>query len=397
LLKTNYIFPDRIPPMEKVICKKLSDGSYSKYTTAADFLKNINTDLETLSNDRHIDIFFDPIRVKQIETEEKKQDYAPEFLQRAKFENYLVKKAERLDGNVGYLKFNGFMDTTLSKSTLMASMNFLLNSSALIIDLQQNGGGDARTLSFLLSYFLPDSTLISLSRSRATGTTTPNYLAPNTAINKFSNNVPVYILVSKRTSSAAEAFAYALQTYNRATVIGEITNGEANPGYLFAINKEMYIMIPAFENINPITKTNWQAKGVLPDVQVPADKALTAAQAAAYEKLSQSTNVAELRSFYDWMAVGLRGELQPAIVPENDLKSFAGEFEDTRRISFENGALYYSRGDNKKKLLPLEQDLFGVEGIPYFRIRFIKNAEGNVIALEGMYDDGQKEQSKKIR
>lgn len=302
LLKANYIFPDKIPPMEKVIYKKLSDGNYANYTTADDFLKNINIDLETLSNDRHIDIFFDPIRVKQIETETMKNDYAPEFLQRARYENFLVKKVERLDGNVGYFKFNSFMDTTLSKNTLAASMAFLANSSALIIDLRQNGGGNAATLAFLLSYFLPDSTLISISRSRATGATTNNYLPRNNV--KFNN--PIYIVVSKRTSSAAEAFAYTLQSYKRATIIGEITNGEANPGYVFAINSEMYIMIPAFENINPITKTNWQAKGVMPDVQVVADKALIAAQAAAYEKLAEISSVAEFRSFYAGMAVDLR-------------------------------------------------------------------------------------------
>jgi len=299
LLKANYIFPDRIPPMEKAIYKKLLDGAYE-----TDFLKNLNADLETLSNDRHIDIFFDPVRVKQIENESaEKPGYAPEFLQRAKYENYLVKKAERLDGNVGYLKFNGFVDTALSKNTLMASMNFLANSSALIIDLRQNGGGNAETLSFLLGYFLPDSALISISRSR-TAASRSNYVAQNNAISKFNN--PVYILVSKRTSSAAEAFAYTLQSYNRATVIGEVTNGEANPGYLFAINKEMYIMIPAFENINPITKTNWQAKGVMPDVQISADKALVTAQAAAYEKLAQTTSVAELKTLYE----ALRKDLQ---------------------------------------------------------------------------------------
>ena len=124
--------------------------------------------------------------------------------------------------------------------------------------------------------------------------------------------MPVYVLVSKRTSSAAEAFAYTLQAYKRATVIGEITNGEANPGYQFAVNSDMYIMIPAFESTNPVTKTNWQGKGVVPDVQVQNDKALTAAQAAAYKTLSQVVQVTQLRNMYTSLAEDMQAMLQPA-------------------------------------------------------------------------------------
>jgi hypothetical protein len=160
LLKANYIFPDKVNVMEKEIYQKLSAGAYAKFTSVEDFLKNINADLERSGNDRHIDIFYDPVRVKQIDAEAKNEDskpvYDPRFLQRAKYENFMVRKAERLEGNVGYLKFNAFVDPELSKPTLTAAMHFISNSAALIIDLRQNGGGDSRTLSFLLNYFLPD-------------------------------------------------------------------------------------------------------------------------------------------------------------------------------------------------------------------------------------------------
>lgn len=400
LLKQHYIFPERIAPMEKEIYKKINDRMFAKYTAADEFLKHLDADLETLSNDRHIDIFYDPIRVKQIETEGKddnKNTYAPEFLQRAKYENYLVKKAERLDGNVGYLKFNSFVDTALSRKTLSAAMEFLSNSSALIIDLRQNGGGDSRTCSYLLSYFLPESTLLMKRRSR-TEKSTYEYI-PKSGIKKFSKDVPVYILTSKRTSSAAEAFAYTLQSYKRATVIGDTTNGEANPGYLFAVNSEMYIMIPAFENINPVTKTNWQAIGVIPDIKIVADKALAVAQQKAYQQLAEISTVGELKSMYNWMADGLLAEVQPFSVSENDLKIFAGDYADERHLVFENGSLFYYRGNNvaaKKKMTAIKKDLFAVDGVPFFRVYLVKDEKGEAVALEGVYDDGKKEVSKKL-
>ncbi len=182
-------------------------------------------------------------------------------------------------------------------------------------------------------------------------------------------------------------------------MVGDTTNGEANPGYLFALNKEMYIMIPAFENVNPITKTNWQGRGVVPDIKITADKALAMAQAKAYEKLAAVTTIQENKIMYEWMATGLTSEVHPYVVNENDLKNFAGEYADKRQISFTEGKLFYERvgSDNGKvKLIPLKENLFGAEGLPYFRVRFIKNAKGDTTALEGLYDDGKNDSSKKV-
>jgi len=403
LLKANYIFPEKLTVMEERIYKKFSTGEYSKFTVMEDFIKHINADLENFTNDRHVNLFHDPVRVKQIVAEAKgdnnKPGYAPEFLQRAKFENYMIRKVERLDGNIGYLKFNIFVDTFLSKKTLVAAMGFIANSSALIIDLRQNGGGDSHTCSFLLGYFLPDSTLISQRRSRSNNSLSKGYINHVSSLQKFSQDVPVYILVSKRTSSAAEAFAYTLQASRRAVIIGDTTKGEANPGYLYALNKEMYIMIPAFESINPITKTNWQAKGVIPDIKISADKALIMAQSKLYEKLATTSSNEDLKNMYSWMAIGLLAEVQPINIKDSELKSFAGDYSDDRHISFSNGSLFYYKGDNeknKKKLIPLGSDLFGVEAVPFFSLRFIKSEKGQITSLEGMYDDGKKEVSSKL-
>lgn len=281
----------------------------------------------------------------------------------------------------------------------MAALNFLHNSSALIIDLRQNGGGDARACNFLLNYFLPDSTLLMQRRTRTEKTLTNFYLTKDDAVQKFDKELPLYILTGKRTSSAAEAFAYTLQSYKRATVVGDTTNGEANPGYLFSLNSEMYIMIPAFENINPVTHTNWQGKGVVPDVFIGADKALPLAQALAYEKLSSATAVKEQRAMYDWMATGLFAEVNPPLFAEKNLNAYAGAYADNRKISVADGTLFYERTGSTatgRKLLPLKENLYGVEGLPFFRIRFVKNEKGEVTGLIGVYDDGKEEASKRL-
>lgn len=316
LLKENYIFPDKVAPMEKALRKKISEGYYAQFSNTNDFLKNLNHDMETLVNDRHVNIFFDSIRVKQIRAEAKgtysQPSFSPEFLKRARYENNMVRKVERLDGNIGYLKLDMFVDSRISKPTLLAAMTFLSNSDALIIDLRQNGGGNANTVSFLMSYFLSDSTLVSQFTSRLTKTTTNVYIERDEEVKKFASNIPLYVLVSKRTSSAAEAFAYQLQAFKRAVVVGDTTNGEANPGYGFALNDNLWMMIPTSVNVNAITKTNWQGTGVLPDIVIKSENALNTALSQSYRQLGTAATSADVKKRYEWLSTDLEAKITAA-------------------------------------------------------------------------------------
>ena len=402
LLKENYVFPEKVASMEKVVTEKQANGEYSKLLTAHAFLKQLNTDLETLGNDRHLNIFYDPIRVKQINLESKNTSTKPafntEFLERAKFENYMVRKAERLEGNVGYLKLDLFVDIQLSKPTLVSAMNFLSNSSALIIDLRQNGGGNASTVNFLLNYFLPDSTLVGHFTSRVTKTTTKLYMQHDEVVQKFSDDVALYILVAKRTSSAAEAFAYTLQAFKRAIIIGDTTNGEANPGYAYSVNKDMWMMIPTSINTNAVTKTNWQGVGVIPDEKISQEKAFTAGQAKAYEHLALKARNEQTKNRYQWLTLEFNAKVRPIEPSEKQLQSFAGTYADNRTIVFDEQGLFYERAGftGKRKLYPLSENIFELEGAPYFRIRFIQSPTGKITGLEGIYDDGKKEFSSRL-
>jgi C-terminal processing protease CtpA/Prc len=312
LLKENYIFPEKVAPMEKTLRKKLAEGYYAQYTNTNEFLKNLNHDMETLVNDRHVNIFFDSIRVKQIRAEAKgtytQPSYSPEFLKRARYENNMVRKVERLDGNVGYLKIDMFIDSRIAKPTFLAAMSFLSNSDALIIDLRQNGGGNANAVSFLMSYFLPDSTLVSQFTSRLTKTTENVYIERDEDVKKFANNIPLYVLVSKRTSSAAEAFAYQLQAFKRAVVVGDTTNGEANPGYAFALTDNLWMMVPTSVNVNAVTKTNWQGIGVSPDIVIKSENALNTALSQSYKQLASAATSGEVKKRYEWLAADLEAK-----------------------------------------------------------------------------------------
>ncbi len=64
-------------------------------------------------------------------------------------------------------------------------------------------------------------------------------------------------------------------------MIGETTGGGAHPTRGFPVSAAVRIAIPFARSINPVTGTNWQGTGVVPDIQVPADQAYDTAYARA--------------------------------------------------------------------------------------------------------------------
>jgi C-terminal processing protease CtpA/Prc len=89
--------------------------------------------------------------------------------------------------------------------------------------------------------------------------------------------VPLYILTSRRTFSAAEGFAYSLQALKRATVVGETTGGGAHPSVDMPIGSGLVAFVPVARSMNPVTGTDWEGTGVAPDLAVDADHALETA------------------------------------------------------------------------------------------------------------------------
>jgi len=46
-------------------------------------------------------------------------------------------------------------------------------------------------------------------------------------------------------------------------------------------------------------------------------------------------------------------------------------------------------------LVPMGKDLFALQKLEYFRVRFTRNASGAIDGVVGMYDDGREERNPK--
>jgi len=385
-----YVFPDVAKNMEQLLRNNLKDGKYKNITNLVDFTDRLTTDLQSVSHDKHLRVRpappRDPNNPSQPSPEEEKQQQ----LEQLHKENFGFKKVEILPGNIGYIDFRFFAETSFgdASTTAIADMNFLAHVDAIIFDLRQNGGGSPSMIQLISSYLFEEPVHLNSFYIRKTNETQQFWTQGHVQGKKLIN-VPVYVLTSSFSFSGAEEFTYNMKNLKRGTIIGETTGGGAHPveGHSFD-NLNVLITVPYGRAINPISKTNWEGTGVEPDIKVPADQALIVARTEALKKLMENEKDEAKKKQFAWGIKGLEIERNPVAVDGAALKVYAGDY-GPRKVLFEKGDLYYQReGRPKYKLIPMGDDTFLLEGLDTFRIKFNRDSSGNVIEMIGMYSDG---------
>jgi C-terminal processing protease CtpA/Prc len=205
--------------------------------------------------------------------------------------NYFLNRAERLDGNIGYLDLRRMPDPANAGPAISAAMELVAGTYALIIDMRHNGGGMPEGVVFWCSYLLDGEPTHLNDIFRAdTGETRQFWALPYVPGTRYPDQ-PVYVLTSERTFSGGEDLCYTLQALGRAQVIGERTGGGAHPTRPFPVSPAVHIAIPFARSVNPVTGTNWQGTGVVPDVAVPEAQAYDVAYARALEHVLAADDV----------------------------------------------------------------------------------------------------------
>jgi retinol-binding protein 3 len=394
LLDDNYIFPETAKKMGEFIKSQLKGGVYESINDPMAFSETLTRDLQSISKDKHINVRFNPDEAEALikaasngngpNAEDEKR-----WNEMLKKDNYGFKKVEILKGNIGYVNITNFAAPDYSKETITAVMSFLQNSSALIFDMRQNGGGDPRGVQLLCSYLFRDTPVHLNDLYFRPEDKTDEFWTLRTVDGKRMPDVPVYVLTSRYTFSGAEEFTYNLKNLKRATIVGETTGGGAHPGDVMPINSSFMIFVPNGRAISPITKTNWEGTGVIPDVSISSEKALEQAQILALENLAANTKDEQVKSSYKWMIESLQATMNTPTIDETTLKSYAGTYGE-RTVSFENGKLYYQRtGRPRMQMIPMTEDTFMFSDVGYFRVKFVKDSNGVVTELNGLYDDGR--------
>lgn len=282
-MRDEYAFPELGQKAAEAIASHNKAHDYESITDGRALAQLLTQHLNEVCKDAHLRVQYSP---SVLPVRKQASEPSPAEIQRDrefdKFANSGFTKVERLDGNIGYLSFRNFMDAKAAKRPIKAAMDFLKETDALIIDIRQNGGGSPETVQLICSYFFDAkpvhlNDLVQRDGKREQFWTLKSIDGPR-YINK-----PIYVLVSKRTGSAAEEFSYNLQNLKRATIIGEPTWGGANPGGVVRLDDHFGIFIPVAHAENPITKKNWEGTGVIPDIAIQPADALDYAYEAALQ------------------------------------------------------------------------------------------------------------------
>ncbi|MHA2365190.1 MAG: S41 family peptidase, partial [Candidatus Hodarchaeales archaeon] len=267
-------------------------GAYESVDDVQAFSQVLTHDLQYVSNDLHCGVIYDPRiagEMTKVKTPKEQHAEASRIFYESKYKGNLgFVKLEKLFGNIGYIDLRGFVPAKDAGDLAIATMTFLSNSNALIFDLRMNEGGHPSMIILLTSYLFDESKHINTFYYRDTDEYEQFWTFEYVPSRGFLPNIPVYILTSKRTVSAAEEFAYNLKQLKRATIVGETTQGGAHMINWEVINEDLVICVPFGRPINPITKTNWEGVGVKPDIVVLCQEALKIAHIHALEQLISS-------------------------------------------------------------------------------------------------------------
>ena len=399
LFNKNYIFAETAKKVEEALRAKLKAGEFDKLAAAPDFARAVAATILEVTKDRHTGFAYNPASAENIRrlegrSEEEAQKVRERQLRAARRANFGFRKVERLPGNVGYLDFGVFAAPAEAGPTAIAAMNFLAYCDAIIVDLRQNGGGEPAQIQLISSYLFEEPVHLNDLYARATDQT-ENYWTLPYVPGARASKADVYVLTSARTFSGAEEFSYNLQNLKRATIIGETTGGGAHPTRPMIVQKDFILRVPFARAINPVSKTNWEGTGVTPDVAVPAAEAFDKAYAMAVEKLAAKATDSQVKAGYEWILVQERAKQDPPRVDEKTLTTYVGVYGE-RKITFENGALFYQRTGPKYRLVPITPTLFALDGLDSFRVEFVIRG-GKAVELMGLYDNGDRDPSPRTK
>ena len=302
LLRENYVFPEQAGHVATAIEVRLAAGEYDNLDEIT-LTGLLTSQLQEASGDKHLRVGLGgapgrrdrepslPDRDQADRDRGEPADRGPSRRQTGELDNFGIHRVERLDGNVGYLDIRRLPPPEKAGPAITAAMELVSGTYALIIDLRRNGGGSPHGVALWCSYLTPEQpTHLNDIFHADTGETRQFWAYPYLPGRRYTGR-PVYVLTSSRTFSGGEDLGYTLQALGRAEVIGETTGGGAHPTRPFPISAAVHIGIPFARSINPVTGTNWQGTGVIPDVPVPADQAQDLAYAKALRQVLERGDV----------------------------------------------------------------------------------------------------------
>ncbi|MET0636048.1 MAG: S41 family peptidase [Chitinophagaceae bacterium] len=384
-IENYYVYPETGRQITAVIRQKMKTGSYDSIRTTDDFTKNLISDLSVISRDKHLLVRYDPDLQKRILAYVATSIPDKKDTNRDREQNYYFRKLEILPSNIGYLEFTNFADTSAAaRATVRAAMQFLSNSSALILDLRNNFGGNATMASEIAGFFVNKKTITGRSFNRISNKWTENFIKNDWGIYLA---MPIYILTSRRTFSAAEGLAYTLQQMKRGIVVGDSTRGGAHLTRSFSIGNGFVAFVPFTRSENKYSGTDWEGTGVIPDVPDASTSLYTAQRLILEKKLVNISDSIEIRKI-NWLINSLLSKTSLVDPDKIDSSALTGKFEEFVFESRGGRLICFTANQpaNVNWLVAITPTLFQVDS--GMQVKFTRTKDGQFDAIELYWSDG---------
>lgn len=391
LVSKNYVIEDKRAEIVALIRANQASGQYD-ITNPTVLADKLAADVIGVSHDKHMWIQYAPDQYAATVAQQA-QGNKPDPKQDAFFDmqearsNQGYETLRVLPGNIRYADLVDFGWGGKTPQAVTDAARFLGGGDAVIIDLRHNGGGTPDAVRAMISYFMPpDHRLLMTFHDGVTGKSNTSRVTDKLDAPRMVGK-PLYVLISGRTGSAAEEFAYHIKNFKLGTLVGEPTAGAANNDTVYPVAPGFLVSISTGRVVHPVTGTNWEGTGVPPDVAVPADKALDQAMLLALQKLSATPG--PYAQDYAWAMSGENAKLSPAAkLDAAAMTEYAGTY-GVRTVRVENGEMIFQRkGRPPLKMTLLSTDLFTLGDDDQTRVRFKRDA-GKVSGFDMITPDGQ--------
>ena len=175
----------------------------------------------------------------------------PYKLNRATIHFRSVPPGTEFDGGVGYISLNPVQETSAQelKDEIVAMRG--KGMKALVLDLRNNPGGLLDQGIKVSDLFLDPGQEVVSTRGRARGSTRQFYDEEK----QLDPTLPIVVLVSEGTASAAEIIAGALQDHDRALIVGTPTFGKGLVQTLYPLGQETALKLTTARWFTPSGRT----------------------------------------------------------------------------------------------------------------------------------------------
>ena len=164
-----------------------------------------------------------------------------------------VASYSKIGADIGYIDITHFESTDRSAGRYARAFIELSAAKTIIIDLRQNTGGAADGLQLLTSYMV-DRPIHYADLARRGGAVEARWASPRLATRPYLESL--MILIGPQTSAEAENFAFAMQAWKRATVVGRRSAGIVTASTSYPVGADLVAAIPDARVTLPLTRTD---------------------------------------------------------------------------------------------------------------------------------------------